>query len=973
MADYLHIIQRYMVCVCMLTYVLLGNAQTTLVHNFTSLDNYANGKNWCVAQEQSGRVLIGNDRGLLRYDGHQWQRFFLPNYAAVRSILPDSASGRIYVGGYNALGYFDTDCSTQRMTFKELHWEVKSEKLKVKNGDEDIWNIVLWKRQPLFVGKKSLFVFTSIDSLRQIPLPLYVDASAVWNNQVVLVGREGFYTYDDKGLQAFSMPDIPRGTTVRALVPYGNHLIIATETDGLFDFDGHLSHPLLPPDLTAEMKQSHVFCAALQDSVLAIGTLHSGLVLVDLRTMTVRRVHRQTGLADNNVLTVCFDVCSNLWVGLSTGLAYVQPNSPIRRFIGRQGEIGMGYASALHDGRLFLGTNQGVFVDNPNGPLPMDGMLSSQVWTLEEINGRLLCGSDAGTFVVGPGVPRRIEGLRGTWTFRALPRHPGFVVGADYDGLFVLRESGAGFQLYARLAAPAVTSAEIEVDDDGSIWLSHWQKGVFRFTLTEDLRAAKTIQHFGSGEGLPVSTGNLLCHINGHIGVTSATNTYLYNTHTRTMELDTLRTTHLRHDGYSLRMTPTCEGTLWLTNENGAVLARGMEVDNLSFRQLTPFLQASMEHLLPLPDSTTVMNAATGFIVVDNTFRSNQQDYSLFITSVCSSVRDTLFNCDAPVNVPKSLNSIRIDFTLPEYPTSDAVRYECWLEGYDTGWSAQQAEPYREYSHLPQGQYIFHVRALHPRTGRWHEATLELCILPAWYETVWARILWFILASLILYGCYLVLRWRARRELERVRKQKEEELRRQQQESTMKQAQMAARQADLERQHAEQERRHAEREREQAEENLRLKSNQLTSSAMELIQKNEMLHEIEEQMSELLVCVRQEESSRKVTQKIASIRNDISKNLDAEDYWQRFENNLDVMYTGFMQELHQRYPDMKPTELRLCACLRMGLSSKEIATLMNTTLRSVESTRYRLRKRLGLTDGENLAEFINNISNSSNT
>ena len=189
----------------------------------------------------------------------------------------------------------------------------------------------------------------------------------------------------------------------------------------------------------------------------------------------------------------------------------------------------------------------------------------------------------------------------------------------------------------------------------------------------------------------------------------------------------------------------------------------------------------------------------------------------------------------------------------------------------------------------------------------------------------------------------------------------------------MKQAQMAARQADLERQHAEQERRHAEREREQAEENLRLKSNQLTSSAMELIQKNEMLHEIEEQMSELLVCVRQEESSRMVTQKIASIRNDISKNLDAEDYWQRFENNLDVMYTGFMHELHQHYPDMKPTELRLCACLRMGLSSKEIATLMNTTLRSVESTRYRLRKRLGLADGENLAAFINNIGNPSNT
>ena len=161
MNDFLHSTKRVIVGVCTLTYVLLIEAQTSLIHNFTTADYYANGKNWCVTGESSGRVLIGNDRCLLRYDGHQWQRFFLPNYGAVRSILPDSASERIYVGGYNTMGYFTTDGTAPQMTFKELHRDVKED-------DEDIWNIVLWKRQPLFVGKKNLYVVAEADSLTHI-------------------------------------------------------------------------------------------------------------------------------------------------------------------------------------------------------------------------------------------------------------------------------------------------------------------------------------------------------------------------------------------------------------------------------------------------------------------------------------------------------------------------------------------------------------------------------------------------------------------------------------------------------------------------------------------------------------------------------------------------------------------------------------------------------------------------------------
>lgn len=68
-----------------------------------------------------------------------------------------------------------------------------------------------------------------------------------------------------------------------------------------------------------------------------------------------------------------------------------------------------------------------------------------------------------------------------------------------------------------------------------------------------------------------------------------------------------------------------------------------------------------------------------------------------------------------------------------------------------------------------------------------------------------------------------------------------------------------------------------------------------------------------------------------------------------------------------MSKLSERFPGLKPSDKRLCAYLRMGLSTKEIASLMNTAPRSIETARYRLRKKLDLTNGENLVDFLQNF------
>ena len=86
--------------------------------------------------------------------------------------------------------------------------------------------------------------------------------------------------------------------------------------------------------------------------------------------------------------------------------------------------------------------------------------------------------------------------------------------------------------------------------------------------------------------------------------------------------------------------------------------------------------------------------------------------------------------------------------------------------------------------------------------------------------------------------------------------------------------------------------------------------------------------------------------------------------MASQDDWKVFQANFEGAHGQFMKILKDNYPDLTSSDLRLCAFLRMNLSSKEIAPLLGISVRGVENHRYRLRKKLNLDGDSNLTEFI---------
>ena len=141
---------------------------------------------------------------------------------------------------------------------------------------------------------------------------------------------------------------------------------------------------------------------------------------------------------------------------------------------------------------------------------------------------------------------------------------------------------------------------------------------------------------------------------------------------------------------------------------------------------------------------------------------------------------------------------------------------------------------------------------------------------------------------------------------------------------------------------------------------LRHLNNLLAASTMNLVVKNEFMETIKEELEE----VKRKGKSMETKHSLEKIVREIDTTLRLQEDWKQFEYHFDQVHGDFLNRLKEQFHDLSPNEQKLCALLRLNLSTKEISNLMSISLRGVEIARYRLRKKLGLDLGQNLTKFI---------
>jgi DNA-binding CsgD family transcriptional regulator len=303
-------------------------------------------------------------------------------------------------------------------------------------------------------------------------------------------------------------------------------------------------------------------------------------------------------------------------------------------------------------------------------------------------------------------------------------------------------------------------------------------------------------------------------------------------------------------------------------------------------------------------------------------------------------------NKEAAVKLIQGAKNLKISYEFRNirfiFSTIERIpvpKFSYYMEGLDQNWSSWTEQSEINYTRLPYGNYSFMVRT---KSGKGIESEIisfPFEIQPPWFVSRLAMII-YIFIILILGLIFRILF------IIRLKKQA---------------LKMASEEKEKRKQEIlEVERRYMKLKNEKLQSEIKYQNNQLTSRAMAIVQKNELLLKIKSELEKIISSVpdnHRQSNYKKVFELI-------EKNIHSEEDWHEFEIHFDQANQNFFKRLKTQYPDLTSNDLRLCAYLRMNLSSKEIAPLLNISLRGVEIKRYRLRKRLNLDTEENLIDFL---------
>jgi hypothetical protein len=288
-------------------------------------------------------------------------------------------------------------------------------------------------------------------------------------------------------------------------------------------------------------------------------------------------------------------------------------------------------------------------------------------------------------------------------------------------------------------------------------------------------------------------------------------------------------------------------------------------------------------------------------------------------------------------------NFIRFDYAWP-FSSSRGVMFKYKLEGLSDEWSDLTTETYSSYYRLPPGNYTFRVKADNTQENPEEEIYYDFVINSPWYTSNFAVFTYFLLLMLFVFliRTYYKKSFNRKKELLKIKMQKEKE-------------------EQLKLESLENQKRIIALENKRLEDEIKHKSKQLANSTVGIIKKNEILKEMK---TEIIRQTRNKVPANVLQEEILKL---INENLKSDEDWQVFLSNFDIAHENFLKKIKTRFTTLTPKELRFCAYLRMNISSKEIASLLNMSVRGVEIKRYRLRKKLQLLPEEDLVEFIMDI------
>ncbi len=884
--------------------------------NFTKSAYQGDNQNWNVVQGSDNAMYFANNHYLLRYNGNIWEKYTLPNKTIIRSLFV--VGDRIYCGSYREFGYW------QR---KEgiMHYHSVSQGKNLFTGrseNEEIWKVFGYGKQIFFQSFNELFTLSENGSITKKHFPYQISYCYLIDGEIFFATvRHGVYILKNGVFTRKENWDAVSNSIIHGIAKYGKRIYIFTKTDGVFvDDNGILSKWESP--LNGLLKEQVVLTATFFGDKLAIGTGLQGLYIVDLKTGNYQNVNRENAIRNNAVLSIGIDKENDIWLGLDNGIAHVEVNSSVRIFSDNTGILGSVYAlSPFRDGFIFV-TNHGVFTYKDKKLRPIEGS-QGQVWDIYKNGSEYIIGHNDGTYIFDGTTYKRANTVNGGWKFfRSDFDHVYFQ--ANYSGIAYYK-SIDDLGKWGILNGFAKPIRNIVQNKPHELWAADSYRGLYRIRYDDQFNTIG-IDNISQQNGIKNDFSVRIFSYKNELLFLIDKNWYTYNSISGKLSPDAVFNRSFRNIADVIPVDDESfvvlrEGLLYVVRQTG----NRFIWDLIPEKYYEGKVIAEDTKALKMGNKI-VLNLDDGFISYDlNALKKVRQKLIIegfYNGSLITDKTSIKYNQAVEINViPEYYGFNRPDLFYRLNENGAYIRIKGGRTILNNLGSGRQDLKF----YTSNGSQFVEVSNYSFKVDR------------PWYFSLWMILLYILFTSGVFFLYY---RWNKLRYIQKLQL-KEEEMRHQKKilEIELK---------------AENELYLQEYEKHILELEVQAKSSEVAGKSLSIAKQSEMIEHIQKILEE----------EKEIGKLKSEIKKAIKINSVNKHEWEKFESSLAQVHNTFIVDLSKKYPVLTSKDIKLCVYLKMNLSSKEIAPLMNISFRGVELHRYRLRKKLGLSQEESLSKFM---------
>ncbi|MBK7679967.1 MAG: triple tyrosine motif-containing protein [Chitinophagaceae bacterium] len=936
------------------------------IKSFTRSQYGAGTQNWAMVKDKNNRLYIANNEGLLVFDGTNWQVFPVPNKTILRSIA-FGPGGKLFAGAQDELGYFAPD-KAGRLQFTSLKNLLPASEKKFT----DVWQLEVAGNEVFFRTNEIIFKFSG-DKFSSYPTTSTWLSLHQHQGQVMAHDEKaGLLLYQNGQWKPFIKKEVlPKNFFITDLVDYQKDTsLLSTTSNGLYLLTQNQLIPFNFKSGSFNPFQHFTSLSILDDTSFLAGTYFNGIYRISRKGLVLENISTKNGLPNNTVRCLFTDNSGNAWMGLDNGMAFFSYNTAIKLINPITFNNGVGYDVQALNGELYFALSTGLqwlpitsATDLSTITHEPKAILGGLTWNLSIINNQLLAGRDDGLWKINNHQATPVSQSTGNWTSQPVPgRTPLQIVAGNYLGIQLYESNNGNFIDKGSIEKFTESSRYLETDDN-NIWISHPYRGVYKIDIE-----TRTVTLFTQKNGLPADLENHVFKIKNKILFATTKGIYEYNASSNEMVVakdytelfGTLPIRYLKEDK---------KGNIWFVQDKMVGVAdygAGKPVIHY-IPELKNKILSGFENIFPYDTKNVLIGSETGFYHINyEKYSGNIKPFNAYLTLVKTiGTRDSVLFGGYFLNdvenakittIPYKWNSLHFAYAASVFGEHSSLEFSYYLDGFDKGWSDWSNKSEKDYTNLPASTYTFHIKARSSRSHESKEYTYSFTITPPWHQTAWAYML-YLLAFISLL--YVLFKYQAKKY-----KQKQEARRLADLKKFEEEQKQIAYQHELELEQSEKELIRLQNEKLETE--IKHKNAELASTTMNLVQKKEFILKLKAELQQLQKTAKVGDDNPEL-KKLLKV---LSEEEKLNEEWEHFSQHFNSVHGDFLTILKNKFPSLKPHELRLCAYLRMNLSSKEIAPLMSISVRGVEISRYRLRKKLNLSTEANLVQYLLDLQQS---